>query len=111
MFPYMRLDKYLAFLRRETAGKEYQGGFKDPIPVFFHRIFHSDGVVINDTEDAVVFFHQVDPVAYSADIVTEMNFTCRLYTAKYPLHALLRENIALIYTKGRSNPSKKICVE
>jgi hypothetical protein len=38
-----------------------------------------------------------------------MNFACRLNTAKNPFHALLRENIALIYTKGQSNPSK-ICV-
>jgi hypothetical protein len=110
MFMHVGLDKYLALFRRKTTSKEYQSGFEDPVLVFFHRVFYSDGMIVDDAEDAIVFFHKIDPVANGADVITEMDFTCRLYTAKNPFHALLREIIALIYTKGPSNPSK-MCVE
>jgi hypothetical protein len=43
-------------------------------------------MVIDDAIDTIVIVNQRDPVLDSTEIVTDMDFPRRLYSAKNPLH-------------------------
>jgi hypothetical protein len=88
MFRDMGLDKERASIRIQSTTDVDNGRLHDS------RLHHlgikvdGNGMVIDDTVDTIIVIDQGDPVLYSPEIVTDMDFPRWLNPAKNPLHII-----------------------
>ena len=83
------LDEDDGFLRIDADGHIEGRHIQDVLSQFLRILGNGDSMLIYDAVDALVVILQLDELLECAQIITEVNVSCRLYAGKYALHSFL----------------------
>jgi hypothetical protein len=75
VFGDMGLNKELAPVRSQPAGQEDRGRLQNPSLEGGRLILDGDGMVVDDTVDAIVLIEQSRPIPDRPDIISDVNLT------------------------------------